>query len=370
MIGWRLVAHVVAVVIVATPVVGCRAATPQHELAGELTLYYPPVGMVLPGGIVRGPRNALWFPAFTFTRETMRSFVGEVDSAGEITMHPLSHPTAEIHRIAAANDGTLWFTLTVGGQLARTVDTTPHLVDGRAVVARMDTDGTVTEFNAPDRTGMVNLITTAADNSVWVIEDVESQGEAPHQELLHVDQLGAFATVVMPPSAGTVTSLTEGSDGAIWFGSVIGDAQNRARPVVGKVRDGVVAVFPPVGDVYPGRNLLAGPQGTLWLAVANGLVRVSTDGHSISSTVLSLGCLTETAAAAGALWCVDSSGVSRVDTNGHLSRYEFGRRSDFLSGGSSLTLWMTRGLAVGADGTLWVTDPEVYHDSPPIGHIT
>ena len=204
--------------------------TPRLEARTLLTLSItsfpiPLVGLVQPQGITKGPDGNLWFA------ETGADKIGRMTSAGVLTQFALpsnpalANPTAGSPpgptAITTGPDGALWF---VG-------------VPGE--VGRITSGGVVTEFHVPD-------VPPPA-------------GSKP----------GTAAT------PATLTAITVGPDGSLWFTGVPGE--------IGRITtSGVVTQFavpeipPPAGSsagtagtLAMPQSITAGPDGALWFTFTN-----------------------------------------------------------------------------------------------------
>ncbi len=174
---------------------------------GTFTEYYVPGGFYnTPYDIVRGPENSLWF--------TENQVGGDehvqITPDGQMTEFPVPDVNAKPTSLAAGPDGAIWFT-----------------AYGSCNIGRLTTSGVFTEYGAGD---------------------------------------------ACPP-----IGITAGPDGAMWFtGENWGCYPNCAKSTLGRITTaGVITEFPVptlTSSVIPfsANGIVAGPDGNLWLAEANG----------------------------------------------------------------------------------------------------
>jgi streptogramin lyase len=226
-----------------------RRLEPRALLSLSATSFpIPLVGLVQPQGITKGPDGYLWFA------ETGADQIGRMTSAGVLTQFALPSIPAPADpitgsppgpvAITAGPDGALWF---VG-------------VPGE--VGRITTAGVVTEFavpNVPPPAGSkpgtastpatLTAITAGPDGALW-FTFTNVPGEVGRITTAGV--VTEFAVPEIPPPAGspkgtagtplTLLGITAGPDGSLWFGST--------SAVVGRITTaGVVTEFPTPG--YP-----------------------------------------------------------------------------------------------------------------------
>ncbi len=243
----------------------------------------PLVEIVQPEGITTGSDGNLWFA------ENASGQIGGMTPAGVVTQFALPsvpppagspagtaattpHPTA----ITTGPDGALWFTGIPGE------------------IGRITTAGVVTEYPLPvvpppagsspgtaSTPATATAIVSGPDGALWF---TGVPGEVGRISTTGV--VTEFAVPEIPPPAGsspgtagtlaTLTSITAGSDGALWFTGVPGE--------VGRITTaGVVTEFAvPAGPSSTPATLTSftkGPDGALWFTGVPGEVgRITTAG--------------------------------------------------------------------------------------------
>ena len=171
--------------------IGATVALPAQAATDGFTEYDLAAGDVRASGITNGSDGATWFTEFAATK------IGRITTSGAITTFDVPS-TNDLPRIAAANDGNLWFT-----------------VDGPGdKIGRITPSGTVTLFDVPGANNRPVGIALGADNKIWFTElgagkigRIDPSAADPGASLIE------FAT----PAGSSPTNLTTGPDGAIWF---------------------------------------------------------------------------------------------------------------------------------------------------------
>ncbi len=267
----------------------------------------PLVGLVQPQGITMGPDGNLWFA------ETGSDKIGRMTPAGVVTQFALP----AIPEAAGASSGT------PPGPVAITVGS----------------DGALWFAGVP---GVVGRITTAGVVTEFAVPDVPPPAGSP---------------AGTPGTPATLSGITAGPDGALWFTGVPGE--------VGRITTtGVVTEFPVSGNPT---GITAGPDGALWFTgVTSEVGRITTAGVVTEFAVPNGGTVIETPAGItvgpdGALWFTAGSLVGRVSTSGVVNEYS---TPNFEPGST---------IAVGPDGNLWFLGESGNTDigfKPAIGRLT
>lgn len=301
---------------------------------------------------------------------------------------PISNP----QHIASVG-GALWFS-----------EATENWV-GLAKLARITTDGVVTEFRLPgaDRGSQVNSIVAGPDDAAWfswanrgggAIGRITSDGSLtqiplglnvrPFDMTLGPD--GAFWTamvertttptflpviarvttdgtvtkypVVTTPATpnGTISAITEGPDGALWF-TYAGNGDGSVSRIGRISMAGDISWFS-LDSAYAHGSLgdiITGPDGALWFSGnknGTGVIgRMATTGELTEYTDSRLEGSAHSFALGpdGALWFTrDGAMVARIDT---LAPFHF----DAYYAQISFPHATPRGIAAGPDGNMWFT---------------
>jgi streptogramin lyase len=240
---------------------------------------------------------------------------------------------ASLVGIAAGADGNLWF-----------ADI------GRYKVGRITPSGVITEFAVPQDVGGPYGITSGPDGNIWIT----TIAPGPHQDwILRMTPQGAVTQFQAGQGITRPEDITSGPDGNLWFTEDAADRIGRMTPA------GVLTEFRLPGTDRAPRGIVAGPDGNLWFVESHfnhtAIGRITTKGVVTEyplggSQTDQLEASAIVAAPDGNLWFNQSHGmapqgeVGRITPKGAITLFPF-------PGGGR-----PGGLAVGADGNVWVTD--------------
>lgn len=236
-------------------------------------------------GLVAGAGGSLWF---TGHRSRGENVLGRVDASGAVSEVPLGPAAAAGGRIAAAADGSLWFTESAASRLGRlrpggaveqlsapsgpgAIATAPggavwFVEEGSDRVGRADPSGGVTEYplSAGARpTG----IAVGPDGGIWVVE----QGLARIARLAPSGTL--TASYALPDPASRPYAIVAGPDEALWF-------SDESAPRIGRIAtSGVIEEFP-VPSEDGTRELVLGADGNLWFTSGYAIGSIAPDGRA------------------------------------------------------------------------------------------
>jgi virginiamycin B lyase len=260
------------------------ALAPAAEAAPPIFALSDPAGKLdSPASIAAGHDQTMWIANAgpLHARGPERFAVGRVDLAGHYRLY---RTKGETYGITVLGDGTVFAT-------------EPYT----SRIARITTDGRVTEFATPTRDAGPGSITTGPDGNAWFTET------APD---------GAAAVARITPG-GTVTEFT-------------------------------VARLPYLGTTVPADlgTIVAGPSDRLWFATGLGAGSITTDGEVATLALPEPASPAGIAAAAdGTLWVTESSlaRIDRVAPSGELSPLAL---PDFADGVS---------IVAGPDGAMYFT---------------
>jgi len=229
---------------------------------------------VEPMGIAVDPQGAVWF-----TDSPARA-VSRMAPDGTVTSFALTDtPIAKLNRLALASDGAVWFADSTALSVTRLRDGvfTPHALasfrpnpygvavdsggtvwatlQGANKLARITTDGAVTELEIPTRASGPSDIAVDRDGAVWFLEFRTNKIGR------YAD--GRFTEFPVPTARAALTGLAVAPDGAVWFGEL-------RAPALGRVRDGRITEFPlPRSDARP-FSLAIDPDGNVWYTDLHG----------------------------------------------------------------------------------------------------
>jgi virginiamycin B lyase len=184
--------------------------------------------------------------------DASRRAISRISPDGSVQSFPLSTPIVRLGRLAVAPDGAVWFADVTTASVTRlqrgvfmrhdvgSLRATPYgiAVDARGTIwttlqgadklARIASDGRVTAFDVPTRSGGLGDIIVDQRGAVWFLE-LQANKIGRYAE-------GRFTEFAIPtPSAG-LTTLAAAPDGSVWF------TELRAGKL-GRLRDGRVAEF-------------------------------------------------------------------------------------------------------------------------------
>ncbi len=342
----------------------------------------PLVEIVKPDGITTGSDGNLWFT------ENASGQIGRMTPAGVVTSFALPevpppagpptgtaattpNPTA----IAAGPDGALWFTGIPGE------------------IGRITTAGAVTEFPLPavppppgSNSGTASTLATATaivagpDGALWF---TGVPGEIGRISTAGV--VTEFAVPEIPPPAGsspgtaatlaTLTAITAGPDGALWFTGVPGEVGKITT--AGVVTEFAVPAIPPPAGSTPGTaptpatpdDITAGPDGALWFTGVPGEVGKITTAGVVTEYATpnfnppSNGLVTTiTMGPDGNLWLTGQTAIGRISPAGTFTAFNVPGNFNTIAG-----------LTSGPNGNLWFTEQEdgkTAGEQPAVGEIT
>ncbi len=374
---------------------------PRTMLSLTVTNFQIPlVEIVQPDGITKGSDGNLWFT------ENAAGRIGRMTPAGVFTEFalpavppPAASPagtagtTPDPTAITAGPDGALWFTGILG------------------VIGRITTAGVVTEFAVPavpppagSKPGTASTpvtptaIAAGSDGALWF---TGVPGEVGRISTTGV--VTEFPIPEIPPPAGskpgtagtpaTLTSITAGPDGALWFTGVPGEVGRITT--AGVVSEFAVPAIPPPAGSSPGtdgtpanlEDITAGPDGALWFTGVPGEVgRITTAGvvseYATPNFLPGNGIVTTiTTGPDGNLWLTGNTDISRLSwLTGNTAIGRITPTGTFTSFNVPGNFNTIAGLTPGPGGNLWFTEQEgswltlengsAMGEQPAVGEIT
>lgn len=232
--------------------------------------------------------------------------------------------------IAAAQDGTLWFTMM------------------NDKVARMTTAGVITEFSVPTANSLPAFITAGPDGNMWFTE-------LAGNKIGKITPSGAITEYPLPNAASKPQRITAGPDGNLWFvEDPVGGPGGTGAGRVGKITtSGTITEYTLEAKTRP-FGIAAGADGNLWFTFLfedsngpdNGFIGRITPSGTITKFLVSGFVPTPqaiTAGSDGALWFTEQDGgtIGRVTTAGVVTQYPVATTSG------------PNGIVAGPDGALW-----------------
>lgn len=354
---------------------GCGPTTTgqKHAIAGKLNLLKVPAPYILPGKIVRGPDGNLWFPAVAyenFGTGKPSGAIGQLTPAGTFRFFPMTTANTYPVDIAFGRDGTLWFSAFEGnGQHAPNVDQAPRFTGGRSQLGQMSRDGHYHLFTLPSTTISVSSITVGADGNLW-FTDVRNQGASTSvNKIGRVTPSGVLTEfpLTLRKSSDFVSHLIAGPDGNLWFSIESYLADYSGFGEMGRMTpQGGITIYT-LGKFVEPLDLTVGPDRNLWFSTPHQIGRMTTSGQlqlfHLDPKAQGVSISGITTASDGAMWfATQNVAVGRMTLNGTFTFYPFPNGTSFDNGSSSLDMQNLRGIASGTDGTLWLTnDGQIGH---------
>ncbi len=216
---------------------------------------------------------------------------------------------------------------------------------------RHDTAGQITLYALSD--GSAFGITAGADGALWAVQ-TPLEGCPTNSSIAQVATDGTVAE--FPLAFCDADSLTTGSDDALWISSNagVGLALGRFAPGSSGFTDYGTNI-PNVGFY----GLTAGPDGGLWIAAGNYIMRSDTNGVPINYSLPGQdpGVYNIAAGPDGALWFTDAYNVGqvgRITTGGIITEYQIPTQNPLAAG-----------ITAGPDGAMWFVE----HNADKVGRI-
>jgi virginiamycin B lyase len=216
-------------------------------VSGTFTEFPLPAAGSIPSGIAAGPDGALWFA------EAGGDRIGRITTSGTITEYPLPPPLRTPGSIVSGSDGALWFTL----------ETPPYGL-GRITIA-----GAITSFPAPGQ--VVRALTAGSDGALWFSEFFGFAGA--HFSIARMATDGTLTEFPLPEEFNPVFGLAFGSDGNLWLTDTVG--------VIARMNtSGTLTRFRLATQSYP-YVFTSGPDGNVWFTEGDyiGKIDLATAGY-------------------------------------------------------------------------------------------
>jgi streptogramin lyase len=271
--------------------------------------------------VTPGPDGNLWFT------EQSSNDIGRITTAGVITEFPIS-ANATPWGIVQGPDGNLWFT---------------DSSSTASAIGRITPAGVITLFS----TGLTAAsqpegITVGPDGNLWFTEFASSK-------IGRISTSGVITEYPVTAGSGPVSIVT-GPGGNLWFTEETGDRIGEMT-VAGVLADEFSAGISPSAEPF---GIATGADGNLWFSETNGdaIARITLAGVVTEYRLATASSQPQqlTSAPDGEIWFAEegTSLIGRVLVQNPVG--SFLTFTVFAGVGSS------EGLAVGADGRLWVTD--------------
>ena len=281
--------------------------------------YLVPTANSLPGCIVAGPDDALWFTE----KGQFANHIGRVSTAGVFTEYPIPTLNSGPSCIRPGPDGALWFTEANGNK-----------------IGRITTSGVITEYNIPTFGSSPSGIKVGPDGAMWF---TEQQGN----QIGRITTNGTITEYRIPTFASYPVGIAAGPDGALWFTESSGNKIGRITTA------GVVTneYSVPTANSVP-FTIISGPDGALWFTESSGnkIGRITTAGVVTNEYAVPTANSVPwglTNGPDGAIWFIErvANKIARITTEGAITEYSIP-----VVPGSPYSI------GNGPDGAFWLTD--------------
>jgi virginiamycin B lyase len=234
-----------------------------------------------PACITAGPDNRLWFTesagarigamttnglAVEFTNgitPLVQYYAYQTNQFGAIQTNLIGFQTNYVFGITVGADGNLWFTEATAGQ-----------------IARITTNGTVTEFPIPLGTNSQPFfVLSDASGALWFTEFTSNKicRVSAVASLTNSDAFNAnFSSWFLPTTNAEPYGLVSTRNGAIWFAEFAPAASKVGYLVPNGTNTPTINEFPLAAAGSEPEFLATGPDGSIWFteAAANAIARV------------------------------------------------------------------------------------------------
>ena len=279
-----------------------------------------------PGWDTLGPDGNIWATQADHA-------VSRITPSGVVTTFPLS-AGSQPQRIVAGPDGNLWF---------------PEA--GTYKIAKMTTQGALTEYSIGDTPPGLVGITVGSDGNLWFPEYSPA-----YNNIVRITTSGVMTAFPIPTQNALAFFDTAGPDGNVWFTEYDGQKVANINPTTGQITE-----YPYPGTDKPLANLVAGPDGNLWIMVGTpygAIAKFSTSGTLLGefAAQLQTALLGIQVGPDGAIWFPQfyPDSVGRITTSGVVSTVQLtaaNAQPNDVAFGSDHKLW-TPEIVTGAMGRL------------------
>ena len=268
--------------------------------------------------------DGVWFTYLALTADRSALRIGRISGTGAIETFAGANEHQSAY-VAAAHDGTLWFTggesnqvghMTAAGvvrlrnppsgrglpqstsyptQIALGADGAMWFPEERAnQISRIDSTGSITEFTLPTRDSRPYAIAAGNDGALWFTEP-------GHDRIGRITTAGLVIEREVPSANGFLGDIASGAGGSIWFTEPKSNKVGRFDP------NGLTELDVPGGPL----GIAMAGDGSIWVTetAAGKLARIAADG-TITEFALpdAKGAPTHLAIAPdGALWFIEAA---------------------------------------------------------------
>ncbi|HYK52080.1 MAG TPA: hypothetical protein VEV38_00905 [Candidatus Eremiobacteraceae bacterium] len=291
--------------------------TPFNLTTKSVLVHYPLTANSVPTRVALASDHNIWFNELNFDK------VGKMMSNGTFTEYnlPVGHYASDI---APGPSNTVWIS-----------------EYGTGFIGKLTTSGTLTEYPMPAGSFTEGIV-KGPDGNMWFTD-------GGNFAVGKITPSGTVTEYTVPQASGHPTDITVGPDGNLWF-------TDDTFGLVGKVTTaGSITEFNGPGDEP--HQITVGADGKLYAAADEGIWQITTAGavkeFSTTDTVwqyITLGPDKQ-------LWMTSPGFGALVEFNPKTSKFSSAIVPDVKSGQPG----QIAGLAVGADGDVWIAG-ETYSD--------
>lgn len=284
-------------------------------------------------GIAEGPDGAFWFAeASPYTTHTGSIVYGNriarITSNGTVTEFEIPTPDANPDDIVAASDGDLWFTELIGNRIGR-ITTSGKIIEYSLPLTAGEKRGMV--FPPRGRTLGPRGIAVGPDGALWFTEALGGR-------IGRISIDGAIEEFKVPRNTSSLGYIASDGHRALWF---------TLNEKIGKITTaGNVTLYDAAGVTDLDR-IVSGPDGNMWIAEFNGrITMITAKGRLVEYTIPTPGSYPEDIVVGcdGALWFSEfgPGALGRITPGGKITEYALHiRELSRLALGPNCSLWFT-----------------------------
>ena len=263
-----------------------------------------------PSRVTLAADHNIWFNELNYSK------IGKITPDGAITEYTL--PSGHFaSSIAAGPSSTVWFT-----------------ENGVGFIGKITTGGALTEYPLPSNSFSEGIV-EGSDGNMWFTDD-------GNNAVGRITPVGTVTEFTLPQANRHPYDITAGPDGNLWF-------TDMSVGAVGKVTTaGAITEFPGPGDTA--REITAGPDGDLYAASDNGIWQITTAGAVKEFTTTDTSWWHITVGPDKQIWMTSPGFGALIEFNPKTDTFSSAVQADIESGSPG----QVSGLAVGADGDVWI----------------
>ena len=329
-----------------------QSSNASRGRVGGITNYTVPPNLKYVGSIAADRDCSLWF--------VTEAYIVRVTSSGAFTEYAIPDAFAVVQGLAVGLDGNVWFTQSLGNHAAASGG---RLAAGGRV-SKLTSSGVLTEYSSPGANSSPSAITAGPDGNLWFTDPGTNQ-------VVRVTTSGEFKSYTIPTPDSDPGAITAGPTGNVWF------LEGNPGKVAVVTTSGIITEFNLPAALRP-ISIAAGPDGNLWITMAGfccagggpgKVAKMTTSGaltlYAIPSAKLVPGeaLLRDPpprqiiSGPDGSLWFIALNNLDRVTTSGVITQFVIPAQD----GISDL-----EAIAAGPDGNVWFTGTTLVRQQVPL----